>query len=245
MKKTALIASCFVAFVACKEKTTTTPVQEEPAPIQTTSQTNTMENQIDTTQYYVNISTSFGDMTVKLYNETPKHRDNFLKLVKEGYYNDLLFHRVIKDFMVQGGDPASRNADARTQLGAGGPNYTIPAEFNRTLIHKKGALSAARQGDQVNPAKASSGSQFYVVQGKITGKAELDQISRSSGMAYTAEQIETYATVGGTAFLDNNYTVFGEVIKGLDVIDKIAAVKTAPGDRPIADIKMKMTVVEL
>lgn len=245
MKKTALIAACFVAFVACKEKTTTAPVQEEPAPIQTTSQTNTMENQIDTTQYYVNISTSFGDMTVKLYNETPKHRDNFLKLVKEGYYNDLLFHRVIKDFMIQGGDPASRNADAKTQLGAGGPNYTIPAEFNRSLIHKKGALSAARQGDQVNPTKASSGSQFYVVQGKVSSKAELDQIARSYGISYTPEQIETYTTIGGTPFLDNNYTVFGEVIKGLEVIDKIAAVKTAYGDRPVSDVKMKMTVVEM
>jgi len=244
MKKTALIAACFIAFVACKEKTTT-PVQEEPAPIKTTTQINTMENQIDTTQYYVNISTSFGDMTVKLYNETPKHRDNFLKLVKEGYYNDLLFHRVIKDFMIQGGDPASRNASANTQLGAGGPSYTIPAEFNSSLIHKKGALSAARQGDQVNPTKASSGSQFYVVQGKVSSKAELDQIAKSYGITYTPEQVETYSTIGGTPFLDNNYTVFGEVIKGIDVIDKIAAVKTAYGDRPLADLKMKMTVVEL
>ena len=168
MKKTTLIAVCLMAFVACKEKTTTPTPEEPKAEIQTTTQTNTMENQNDTTQYYVNISTSFGDMVVKLYNETPKHRDNFIKLVKDGYFNDLLFHRVIKDFMIQGGDPASKNAGPNVQLGAGGPGYTIPAEFNRNFIHKKGALSAARQGDQVNPTKASSGSQFYIVQGKVT-----------------------------------------------------------------------------
>lgn len=245
MKKTALIAACFIALIACKEKAPDPVPEEIKTTVTTINQIDKMENQNDTTQYYVNISTSFGDMVVKLYNETPKHRDNFLKLVKEGYYDDLLFHRVIKDFMIQGGDPASKNASANTQLGAGGPGYTVPAEFNRSLIHKKGALSAARQGDQVNPTKASSGSQFYVVQGKVSSKAELDQIARSYNITYTPEQIETYTTIGGTPFLDNNYTVFGEVIKGLDVIDKIAAVKTAYGDRPLEDVKMKMTIVTM
>lgn len=245
MKKITLIACCLMAMVACKEKTTTTiEPEDKPAEIKTTTQTNTMENQNDTTQYFVNITTSYGDMVVKLYNETPKHRDNFIKLVKEGYFNDLLFHRVIKEFMIQGGDPNSRNANAKTQLGAGGPGYTIPAEFNKNFIHKKGALSAARQGDQVNPTKASSGSQFYIVQGKVTDKAQLEQMGRQTGNAYSAEQMEVYATVGGTPFLDNQYTVFGEVIKGLEVIDKIAAVRTAVGDRPIEDVKMKMTMVE-
>lgn len=248
MKKIVIIATCFFAFAACKEKSET-PVENEiksetPA-VTTTIQTNTMENSNDTTQYYVNISTSYGDMVVKLYNETPKHRDNFLKLVKEGFYNDLLFHRVIKNFMIQGGDPQSKGAAANVQLGAGGPGYTVPAEFNRALIHKKGALSAARQGDQVNPTKASSGSQFYVVQGKVSTKEELDQMSRSYGISYTPEQIETYTTIGGTPFLDMQYTVFGEVVKGLEVIDKIAAVKTAYGDRPLEDVKMKMTIVTM
>lgn len=246
MKKIVLIATCFIALAACKEKAaepTEAPKAQPVATTETTTQTNTMENQNDTTQYYVNISTSFGDMVVKLYNETPKHRDNFLKLAKEGYFNDLLFHRVIKDFMIQGGDPNSKNAAPNVQLGAGGPSYTIPAEFNRALIHKKGALSAARQGDQVNPAKASSGSQFYIVQGKVSSKAELDQIARSYNITYTPEQIETYTTIGGTPFLDMNYTVFGEVVKGLEVIDKIAAVKTAYGDRPLQDVKMTVTVV--
>ena len=245
MKKTTLIAVCLMAFVACKEKTTTPTPEEPKAEIQTTTQTNTMENQNDTTQYYVNISTSFGDMVVKLYNETPKHRDNFIKLVKDGYFNDLLFHRVIKDFMIQGGDPASKNAGPNVQLGAGGPGYTIPAEFNRNFIHKKGALSAARQGDQVNPTKASSGSQFYIVQGKVTDAAQLEQMGRQTGNSYTPEQTAIYSSIGGTPFLDNQYTVFGEVIKGLEVIDKIADVKTPYGDRQQQDVKMTMTMVTM
>ena len=245
MKKTTLIAVCLMAFVACKEKTTTPTPEEPKAEIQTTTQTNTMENQNDTTQYYVNISTSFGDMVVKLYNETPKHRDNFIKLVKDGYFNDLLFHRVIKDFMIQGGDPASKNAGPNVQLGAGGPGYTIPAEFNRNFIHKKGALSAARQGDQVNPTKASSGSQFYIVQGKVTDAAQLEQMGRQTGNSYTPEQTAIYSSIGGTPFLDYQYTVYGEVIKGWEVIVKIAAVKTAYGDRPQQDVKMTMTMVTM
>lgn len=190
------------------------------------------------------ISTSYGDMKVKLYDETPLHRDNFIKLANEGYYDGLLFHRVIQQFMIQGGDPNSKNAQAGQMLGAGGPGYTVPAEFNSNLIHKKGALSAARQGDQVNPTKASSGSQFYIVQGKPTSAQELKYLSSRTGVQYTEEQVAVYAEIGGTPFLDMQYTVFGEVVEGLDVIDKIAAVRTAPGDRPIEDVKFTVKVVE-
>jgi peptidyl-prolyl cis-trans isomerase B (cyclophilin B) len=195
-------------------------------------------------QTKVLISTSYGDIKLVLYDETPKHRDNFIKLVKEGFYDNTLFHRVINTFMIQGGDPESRNAEAGKMLGNGGPGYTIPAEFNTKFIHKKGALSAARQGDNVNPQKASSGSQFYLVQGKKTSKAELDKMSKRTGASYTAEQIKEYETNGGTPFLDMNYTVFGEVIEGLDVIDKIAVVPTARGDRPKEDVKMTMKIVK-
>ncbi|MEZ4886906.1 MAG: peptidylprolyl isomerase [Chitinophagales bacterium] len=193
----------------------------------------------------VKISTDFGDMTVALYNRTPQHRDNFLKLAKEGFFNDLLFHRVINQFMIQGGDPESRGAEATKQLGAGGPGYTVPAEFDfPDLYHKKGALSAARQGDQMNPQKASSGSQFYVVQGKKVMPQELQQLEQRMKTKYTPEQVETYRSIGGTPFLDGSYTVFGEVVEGLDVIDKIAVVQTAPGDRPVEDVKMTITVIE-
>ncbi|MBX7050014.1 MAG: peptidylprolyl isomerase [Chitinophagales bacterium] len=198
----------------------------------------------DNKVYYVNISTTYGDMLVKLYNETPAHRDNFIKLVKEGYYNDLLFHRVIKDFMIQGGDPDSRNAGPNVQLGAGGPNYKIPAEIKPGLYHKKGALAAARQADQVNPSRSSSGSQFYIVQGKRSTEAELNNITRGYGVNFSPEQKKVYETIGGTPFLDGSYTVFGEVVKGLEVIDKIAAVKTMYGDRPAEDVKMKITIAE-
>jgi len=190
------------------------------------------------------ISTSFGDMKIKLYNETPQHRDNFIKLAKEGFFDGLLFHRVIQGFMIQGGDPNSKNAQPGQMLGAGGPGYTVPAEFNPQLIHKKGALAAARQGDQVNPAKASSGSQFYIVQGKPVAAQELQFLSSRTGVKYTEEQAAEYAQSGGTPFLDMQYTVFGEVVEGLDVIDKIAAVRTAPGDRPLEDIKFSVRVIE-
>lgn len=190
------------------------------------------------------ISTSYGKMTVLLYDATPKHRDNFIKLVKEGYFNGTLFHRVIRDFMIQGGDPDSKNAQPNQQLGVGGPGYTVEAEFNPEFYHKKGALAAARQGDQVNPEKRSSGSQFYIVQGKKITMPELNQIATSSGISYTPEQIKTYQTIGGTPFLDTQYTVFGEVIEGLEVIDKIAAVQTGAGNRPVKDVKMTISLVE-
>ena len=190
------------------------------------------------------LSSSYGDIKMVLYNETPQHRDNFVKLVKEEFYNGTLFHRVISNFMIQGGDPESKNAKPGQMLGNGGPGYTVPAEFNTSLIHKKGALAAARQGDGVNPKKESSGSQFYIVQGKKTTRPELESIGKRNGITYTEEQIKTYETVGGTAFLDMNYTVFGEVIEGLDVIDKIAAVKKARGDRPVEDVKITMKIVK-
>lgn len=253
MKFTLILLLGFFSLLGCKEDTTSkTPVIQELTDgskeemQEPTNKTNmdTMTNKTDEKQYYIKISTNYGDMVAKLYNETPQHRDNILKLAKEGYFDDLLFHRVIPQFMIQGGDPDSRNAPAGKQLGSGGPAYTIPAEFNSNFIHKKGALSAARQGDQVNPKKASSGSQFYIVQGKTYTDEELKNLEMQTRSTITPEHKKIYKEIGGTPFLDNNYTVFGEVISGLDVIDKIAAVKTMPGDRPEKDVKMKITIVD-
>ena len=186
-------------------------------------------------QTKVLISTKYGDMTAVLYNETPKHRDNFIKLVKEGWYDNSPFHRVINHFMIQGG----QNADGRLD-----PGYTVDAEFVPGLYHKKGALAAARMPDQVNPEKASSGSQFYIVQGRTWTKDELNNMTRRTGVAYNDEQIETYGTLGGYPPLDGSYTVFGEVIDGMDVIDKIAAVKTGPGDKPVEDVVMSVKIID-
>ena len=194
--------------------------------------------------YYVKIETSYGDMVVKLYNETPLHRDNFIKLVKEGTYDGLLFHRVINQFMIQGGDPKSRTAKPGQMLGDGELGYTIPAEFVPGLFHKKGALAAARQGDEVNPKKASSSCQFYIVQGTTWDANRLKMVEQRMGKSFTPEQAEAYATVGGTPFLDGDYTVFGEVVEGMEVIDKIAAVQCGPMDRPVEDVKMKMSIIE-
>jgi peptidyl-prolyl cis-trans isomerase B (cyclophilin B) len=195
-------------------------------------------------EYYVKIETSYGDMVVKLYNETPLHRDNFIKLVKEGTYDGLIFHRVINQFMIQGGDPNSRTAKPGQMLGDGELGYTIPAEFVPGLFHKKGALAAARQGDEVNPQKASSSCQFYIVQGTTWDANRLKMVEQRMGKSFTPEQAEAYATVGGTPFLDGDYTVFGEVVEGMEVIDKIAAVPCGPMDRPIEDVKMKMSIIE-
>jgi peptidyl-prolyl cis-trans isomerase B (cyclophilin B) len=184
------------------------------------------------------ISTKLGDIKLKLYDETPLHRNNFIKLVTEHYLDSTLFHRVINKFMIQGGDPDSKNAQAAAMLGNGGPQYNIPAEFRPDLFHKKGVLAAAREGDMVNPQKASSGSQFYIVQGKIFTTEELDMLSKRIGKPFTAEQIKIYTTIGGTPHLDGAYTVFGEVISGWDVIDKIAAVATDKNNRPVDDIRM-------
>lgn len=192
----------------------------------------------------VEIETDFGNMIVKLYDSTPKHRDNFVKLVEEGYYDDLLFHRVIENFMVQGGDPKSKGADAKTRLGSGGPGYTVPAEFVDTLVHIKGSLCAARQGDGANPQRRSSGSQFYIVHGKDVNEKELLAMESRKGIRYEKQQREDYVKYGGTPFLDRDYVVFGRVIKGMEVIDKIAEVETLPGDRPKADVKMKMRIIK-
>ena len=194
----------------------------------------------------VKIETTMGDIVVELYNETPKHRDNFIKLAKEGVYDSTLFHRVIKAFMIQAGDPDSKTANDTAQLGGGDVGYTVPAEFVPQFFHKKGALAAARQGDAVNPKKESSGSQFYIVHGQKYNEQQLKmmQMQRKSTIEYTPEQIETYKTIGGTPFLDNDYTVFGEVVEGLDVIDKIAAVQCDRNNRPVADVKMKISVIE-
>ncbi|MCC7515106.1 MAG: peptidylprolyl isomerase [Bacteroidia bacterium] len=192
----------------------------------------------------VEITTNLGTMRFKLYNETPLHRDNFIKLANEGFFDSTLFHRVIKNFMIQGGDPQSKNAASGAMLGNGGPGYTIPAEFNTALYHKKGALAAARLGDQVNPQKASSGSQFYIVQGKPAADNELTMMENAKHMKYTPEQRKEYTTVGGTPFLDMDYTVFGELVSGMDVLDKIAAEATNPQNRPLQDIRMTVKVIK-
>jgi len=189
------------------------------------------------------MQTTMGDIVIRLSDSTPLHRDNFLKLVKVGYYDSVLFHRVIKDFMIQGGDPESKRAAAGKPLGNGSPGYTVPAEFRKTLFHKKGVIAAARSGDNVNPTKASSGSQFYIVQGKIFTDAGLDSVEtfRLNGRKIPPEQRAVYKTTGGTPHLDQGYTVYGEVVKGLDVVDKIAAVQTSRAqdrDRPLQDVRI-------
>lgn len=260
------------------------------------AQSNNNKKNMEQTTPMVRISTNYGDIVVRLYDETPEHRDNFLKLAREGYYDNTLFHRVIKDFMIQGGDPDSKGAPAGKQLGSGGPNYTLPAEFvYPKYFHKRGVLSAARQADQVNPERRSSGSQFYIVWGKtytesglkqmaaqLDGQrgqqifnglaaqhrdsiqamyqrgdqkglmelqnrlaAETDRIlATTPGFTFTPEQIEAYTKLGGTPHLDNQYTVFGEVVSGLDVVEKIQQVTTGAADRPSEDVVMTMVVLE-
>lgn len=256
----------------------------------------TMSCKTSAPETYVMIETDLGNIKVKLYDETPLHRDNFVKLAESGFYDDLLFHRVIKGFMVQGGDPDSKGAPAGKQLGTGGPGYNIPAEIvYPKYFHKRGVLSAARQADQVNPEKKSSGSQFYIVWGDKYNEGKLDSLEnqmtqmqerkifdRLAGerrkeimelrksknqeglydlqeelvrqtqsemmnvgpVKLTAEQREAYKTIGGTPHLDADYTVFGEVVEGLDVVEKIQLVATGAGDRPQKDIKMKMKVIK-
>jgi len=231
------------------------------------------------------IETSFGNMKIKLYDKTPKHKANFIKLAKQGYFDGLLFHRVINQFMIQGGDPDSKNAPAGKMLGNGGPAYEIDAEFNDSLFHKKGVIAAAREGDNINPLKKSSGSQFYIVQGKTFTDEEFDKLEENFSLrdyisthpeigkqvsqyrmngnksAYDKliEEIKTkkdfkinkipdykreiYKTIGGTPHLDGNYTVFGEIVEGLDVVDKIAAVETDKNDRPKKNVKMTVKVI--
>lgn len=249
--------------------------------------------------YVVTIKTDMGDMIAILYDETPKHKENFIKLAKDHFYDSLIFHRVIEGFMIQGGDPDSKNAQPGQRLGMGGPGYTVDAEFNPKFFHEKGALSAARLGDQQNPTKASSGSQFYIVQGTVIPKSAIDElkfdqaklnsglqqllqkpenkplydslsqlyyagdmeaykntlfnlaprIEKETGLKVTKEisedKIKAYTTVGGAPHLDDEYTVFGKVIKGLDVIDKIAAVQKDGADRPLQDIHFSISVEEM
>lgn len=240
----------------------------------------------------VKIETKLGDIVVRLYDETPIHRDNFIKLAREGYYDGTLFHRVIKNFMIQGGDPDSKGAPAGKMLGVGGPDYTLEAEIKDDLFHKRGALAAARQGDEVNPERRSSGSQFYIVWGQVYNEGQLKQLSKQlkmqqiqqafnalaashrteimqmrrnrdqaglqalqdkliaeaeaqvKGDGLTSEQQKIYSTIGGTPHLDGQYTVFGEVEDGLDVVEMIQNTATARGDRPVDDIEMRITVVE-
>jgi cyclophilin family peptidyl-prolyl cis-trans isomerase len=191
------------------------------------------------------IETNYGNMVAQLYDSTPQHRDNFIKLVKNKFFDSLMFHRVINGFMIQGGDPDSKRAAAGVQLGNGGPGYTIPAEIMPYLFHKRGVLAAARTGDNVNPQKASSGSQFYIAQGRRYTDAELDQIeqTRLNGKKLSPAAREYYKTVGGIPFLDTNYTVFGELISGHDVIDKIAAVAKDRTDRPTQDVRMFIKIL--
>lgn len=248
------------------------------------------------TDHLVTIKTKYGDMVAILYDETPKHKENFIKLASQHYYDSLLFHRVIEGFMIQGGDPDSKKAATGQRLGNGGPGYTIPAEFNASLIHEKGALAAARLGDAMNPDRASSGSQFYIVHGtkhteeqlKVDPekfnralqqffqkpenapyrdsintfiqnrdepgfKAYLDklrpvvekQLGSSVEKDISPETLKKYSTVGGTPMLDGQYTVFGKVIGGLEVIDKIAAASRDQFERPVEDIRMVVTVEEV
>lgn len=191
----------------------------------------------------IEMVTSQGTMILRLSDSTPLHRDNFIRLVKSGYFKNVLFHRVIKNFMIQAGDPESRDAKSGIPLGNGGPGYTIPAEFRPGLFHKKGALAAARMGDDVNPEKASSGSQFYIVQGKVFTDGGLDTLenTRLKGYKLPAAHREVYKTLGGTPHLDQNYTVFGELVSGIEVLDSIAATETskaADRDRPLQDLKI-------
>lgn len=193
---------------------------------------------------FVKIETDSGNMIARLYNQTPLHRDNFIKLIKEHFYDGLLFHRVIKDFMIQGGDPGSKNALPGVPVGQGSLPYTIPAEFDTALYHKKGALAMAREADEKNPQKASSSTQFYIVEGKPVTDAQMDSWEERFKIKFPENHREVYRTVGGAPFLDMNYTVFGEVINGLDVIDKIANAPKDENDRPLKDIKMKITLLK-
>lgn len=199
----------------------------------------------------VEFQTTMGTFVVTLFNETPLHRDNFLKLVREGYYDGLLFHRVIRDFMVQSGDPNSREAPAGKRLGEGGPGYTLPAEIDPFLYHWRGAVAAAREPDNVNPERRSSGSQFYIVWGKVQTPEDLSAVNEvikentNGATEITPERYQVYRSQGGTPHLDGQYTVFGEVTSGLKVIKKMQAVKTDRNDRPLENVRIvKARVLE-
>ena len=191
----------------------------------------------------VEMVTNYGRIVLLLYDETPLHRDNFIKLATNRVFDGLLFHRVIEKFMIQGGDPTSKAAEPGKMLGDGTLGYNIPAEFRPELFHKRGALCAAREGDMVNPKKESSASQFYIVQGRVWNTEELDNLQKRMKREIPAEQRDVYTTIGGTPFLDGEYTVFGEVIEGMEVVDKIAAVKCDKNDRPLEDVRIEKVIV--
>ena len=192
----------------------------------------------------VKISTKYGDMVAELYDETPIHRDNFIKLVKEGFYDGTLFHRVIPGFMIQGGDPVSKDDTQNKRIGNGGPGYTLPAEFNSQFFHKKGALAAARMGDAVNPKKESSGSQFYIVEGQVYDNSTIDLFAKRMGTELSPAQKKAYTTVGGTPYLDANYTVFGELVEGLEIISIISNVTRDKNNLPKDKVIMNISIVK-
>lgn len=287
--KLVLLTAIITSFSACGLLKKTNNTEEKEEIVEETIKEEVIEEEI-TLPSLVEMNTSVGKLIIKLYNETPLHRENFAKLMQQNYYDGTLFHRVIKDFMVQGGDPESKNAPQGKRLGNGGPSYTVPAEFSQSFYHKKGALCAARQGDNVNPEQRSSGSQFYIVTGAVYSLSDLQQMEtrinqqakvglmnkywrdpKNKEMAdlyarynteqkfdsitfiknkvqksllenykpyvFSEEQIKAYTTIGGTPFLDNNYTVFGEVIEGLEIVEKIGLVKTV-GERPVEDVEI-------
>ena len=206
------------------------------ATLETTAQESQNNNNEKMTQ--VLLKTTFGDIVIALYNDTPQHKANFEKLVSEKFYDGVLFHRIIKGFMIQGGDPDSKTAKPGQRLGSGDVGYTIPAEFVPAHFHKRGAVCAARMGDNVNPQKASSGCQFYIVDGTVYDNNKLDMLAMRTGKTFTPEQYQAYTTDGGAPFLDGDYTVFGEVVRGMTVVDKIAAQQKDGADRPLEDIKI-------
>lgn len=190
------------------------------------------------------ISTSKGEMIVELYDEAPLHKANFIKLAESGMLNNTLFHRVIPGFMIQGGDPDSKGAAKGAELGNGGPGYTIPAEFVEGLFHRKGALAAARMGDAVNPKKESSGSQFYIVEGQRMSPQQLESFGKRMNKRFSDEEVQVYTTEGGTPHLDGAYTVFGQLIEGMEVIERISSVKRDSRNRPVEDIQMTVTIIQ-
>ena len=237
MKKA--IACCIIlSIIALTSCSSPKKVKTEDASATTgdTEQTTSKNNTQMMTK--VLFKTTFGDITVALYDDTPQHKANFIKLVNDKFYDGVLFHRIIKGFMIQGGDPNSKTAKAGQRLGDGDVGYTIPAEFVSGHYHKRGALAAAREPDQVNPQKASSGCQFYIVDGTVYDNDKMTLIAQRTGKTFSPEQVQAYTTVGGAPWLDGDYTVFGEVIKGMEVVDKIAGQQKDGNDRPLEDIKI-------
>lgn len=231
-----LLISCLIAFSSAHTQAQSKKTPTKPAP------SKTVKPVVKPGPVRICIYTDSGSMIIKLSDSTPLHRDNFVKLVKEGFYDSLLFHRVIPQFMMQGGDPTSKYAAPGARLGNGGDQMVrIPAEFNPTLFHKRGALAAARDG---NPEKASSACQYYIVDGKTFTDEQLTMLERQNGVKYTEEQRTIYKTIGGTAQLDQKYTVFGEVEAGLEVISKITGVAKDGNNRPYGNVRMRMEIME-